>query len=127
MSTAAEQLKDFRKITAKTMPKDEPLAPGHRACQGCGEVLALRMLMKAVGHDMIAVSATGCMEVCTSTFPTSSWRVPWIHVAFENAAAVASGVEAGYRAMRRKGRIPDKRIPVVAFAGDGGTADIGLQ
>ncbi|MEW6264451.1 MAG: pyruvate synthase subunit PorB [Thermodesulfobacteriota bacterium] len=123
----ADLFKDFKKITAKTIPAEEPFAPGHRACQGCGEVLALRMVMKAVGHDMIAVSATGCMEVCTSTFPTTSWRVPWIHVAFENAAAVAGGVESAYKALRRKGRIEDKKVPIVAFAGDGGTADIGMQ
>ncbi len=124
---AAEALKDFEKYTVKTIPKEEPFAPGHRACQGCGEVAALRMVMKAVGPQMIAVSATGCMEVCTSTFPTSSWRVPWIHSAFENAAAVASGVESAYKALMRKGRIPKRRVPVVAFAGDGGTADIGMQ
>ena len=124
---AAEQLKDFVKYTAKTLPKEEPFAPGHRACQGCGEVAALRMVMKAVGSDMIAVSATGCMEVCTSTFPQSSWRTPWLHVAFENAAAVASGVEGAYKAMRRKGIIPDKRVPILAIGGDGGTADIGMQ
>ncbi|MFH1136157.1 MAG: pyruvate synthase subunit PorB [Pseudomonadota bacterium] len=123
----ADDLKDFKKFTAKTLPQEEPFAPGHRACQGCGEVMALRMVMKAVGHEMIAVSATGCMEVCTSTFPTTSWRVPWIHIAFENAAAVASGVEGAWKALRRKGKVPDKRIPIVAFAGDGGTADIGLQ
>jgi len=123
----AEDLKNFKKITAKTIPQDEPLAPGHRACQGCGEVLALRMVLKAIGPEMIAVSATGCMEVCTSTFPQTSWRMPWIHVAFENAAAVASGVEGAYKVLRRKGRIADKRVPIVAIAGDGGTADIGLQ
>jgi pyruvate ferredoxin oxidoreductase beta subunit len=67
------------------------------------------------------------MEVCTSTFPQSSWRVPWLHVAFENAAAVASGVESALHVLRKKGKIPNKRIPVVAVAGDGGTADIGLQ
>lgn len=124
---ATEALKDFEKYTAKTLPKVEPFAPGHRACQGCGEVAALRMVMKAVGQDMIAVSATGCMEVCTSPFPQTSWRVPWIHSAFENAAAVASGVEAGLKAMRRKGKAEDKRIPILAIAGDGGTADIGMQ
>ncbi|MBF0531205.1 MAG: pyruvate ferredoxin oxidoreductase, partial [Deltaproteobacteria bacterium] len=85
----SDLFKGYQKITAKNIPKDEPLAPGHRACQGCGEVLALRMLLKAIGPEMIAVSTTGCMEVCTTTFPTSSWRMPWIHVAFENAAAVA--------------------------------------
>jgi pyruvate ferredoxin oxidoreductase beta subunit len=127
MSTIAEQIENYEKITAKNIPVDEPLAPGHRACQGCGEVLALRMVLKAVGMDMIAVSATGCMEVTTSTFPTTSWRVPWIHVAFENAGAVASGVEGAYKAMRRKGKIADKRPQIFAFAGDGGTADIGMQ
>jgi pyruvate ferredoxin oxidoreductase beta subunit len=124
---AQEALKDFKKITAKSMPKDEPFASGHRACQGCGEVAVLRMIMKAIGNEQIAVSATGCMEVCTSPYPQSSWRVPWIHVAFENAAAVASGVEAGYKAMRRKGHVEDKRFPIIAVAGDGGTADIGIQ
>jgi pyruvate ferredoxin oxidoreductase beta subunit len=123
----ADALKDFQRMTAKTIPAEDMFAPGHRACQGCGEVLALRLLMKAVGPEAIAVSATGCMEVVSSTFPQTSWRVPWIHVAFENAAAVASGVEAGFKAMRRKGRIPDKKTAILAIAGDGGTADIGLQ
>ncbi|MDR2338721.1 MAG: pyruvate ferredoxin oxidoreductase [Deltaproteobacteria bacterium] len=118
----------YVKLTPKTFPKGpDSLASGHRACQGCGEVLALRLMMKALGTDFIAVSATGCMEVCTAPFPQSAWRVPWIHVAFENAAAVASGVESALHALRRKKRAPEKRIPVVAFAGDGGTADIGIQ
>jgi pyruvate ferredoxin oxidoreductase beta subunit len=118
----------YEKITQKTFPKGpDTLASGHRACQGCGEVLALRLLTKALGTDFIAVSATGCMEVCTAPYPQSAWRVPWIHVAFENAAAVASGVESALHVLRRKGKSPDKRIPVVAFAGDGGTADIGIQ
>ena len=118
----------FEKVTAKTFPKGpDSLAPGHRACQGCGEVLALRLLMKALGRDFMAVSATGCMEVCTGPFPQSAWEMPWIHVAFENAAAVASGVDAGNSILRKKGKLPDKRIPVVAIGGDGGTADIGIQ
>lgn len=122
-----DDLKDFQKITAKTIPQEDVFAPGHRACQGCGEVLALRLLLKAIGPRMVAVSCTGCMEVISSTFPQTSWRMPWVHSAFENAAAVASGVEAGYKAMMRKGIIPENRIPVVAIGGDGGTADIGLQ
>jgi pyruvate ferredoxin oxidoreductase beta subunit len=72
-------------------------------------------------------SATGCMEIITSSFPQSAWRVPWLHVAFENAAAVASGIESAYKALRRKGKVPDKKVTVLAVAGDGGTADIGLQ
>ncbi|KXS56397.1 MAG: pyruvate ferredoxin oxidoreductase [Candidatus Adiutrix intracellularis] len=118
----------FEKITPKTFPKGpDSLASGHRACQGCGEVLALRLLMKALGRDFMAVSATGCMEVCTSPFPQSAWEMPWLHVAFENAAAVAGGVDAGNVILRRKGKLPDKRIPVVAIGGDGATADIGIQ
>jgi pyruvate ferredoxin oxidoreductase beta subunit len=127
MKTATEALKDFKKITAKTIPEVEPFSKGHRACQGCGEVLALRMVAKAVGMNMIAVSATGCMEIISSPYPQTAWEVPWIHVAFENAAAVASGVEAGRKALVRKGRIADDGTKVVAFAGDGATADIGLQ
>jgi pyruvate ferredoxin oxidoreductase beta subunit len=123
----AEDLKDFKRFTPKTLPHEEPLVSGHRACQGCGEVLALRLVAKAVGSPMIAVSATGCMEIISSPYPQSAWAVPWIHVAFENAGAVASGVEAGLKILMAKGRIPEQKIAVVAFAGDGGTADIGLQ
>lgn len=118
----------FEKVTAKTFPKGpDSLASGHRACQGCGEVLALRLLLKALGRDFMAVSATGCMEVCTTPYPQSAWEMPWLHVAFENAAAVAAGVDAGNIIRRRKGQMPDKRIPVVAIGGDGATFDIGIQ
>ena len=99
MSRAADDLKDFQRFSPKKLPVEEPLAPGHRACQGCGEVLALRQVMKALGNNVIVVSATGCMEIISSAYPQSAWRVPWLHVAFENAAAVASGVEAAHKAM----------------------------
>ena len=72
-------------------------------------------------------AATGCMEIVSSPFPQTSWEVPWIHVAFENAAAVAGGVEKGLEVLKRKGKIKEQKISVVAMAGDGGTADIGLQ
>ncbi len=122
------ELTKFKGFSIKNLPKEEPLAPGHRACQGCGEILALRMAMKALGTDVIVCNATGCMEIVTSPFPHTSWRVPWIHIAFENAAAVASGVEAALKALKRHGRFPKNRhVDVVAVAGDGGTADIGLQ
>ena len=123
----AQDLQDFKRFTPKTLPKEEPLVSGHRACQGCGEVLALRLVAKAIGSPMIVVSATGCMEIISSPYPQTAWAVPWIHVAFENSAAVASGVEAGLKTLMAKGRIPEKKITVVVFAGDGGTADIGLQ
>jgi pyruvate ferredoxin oxidoreductase beta subunit len=84
-------------------------------------------MCKALGENTVIASATGCMEIVSSMFPTTAWHVPWIHVAFENAAAVASGVEAGLKALRRKGKIDDRYVKVVGMAGDGGTMDIGFQ
>ena len=97
------------------------VAPGHRACAGCGCILAMRLALEALGKNVIVSMATGCMEVVTTPYPETSWRVPWIHVAFENAAAVASGVSAALKSLGKKG------VKSVAIAGDGGTADIGLQ
>jgi pyruvate ferredoxin oxidoreductase beta subunit len=111
----------------RTLTQKEYFAPGHRACQGCCEALAIRLVCKALGRNVIVASATGCMEVISSPIPFTSWRVPWLHVAFENAAAVASGVESGLKALMRKGALPNRKIVTIAIAGDGGTADIGLQ
>jgi pyruvate ferredoxin oxidoreductase beta subunit len=80
-----------------------------------------------MGQNVIVANATGCMEIVASQLPYTSWRVPWIHSLFENTAAVASGIEAGLKVMMRKGRIAQQDINVVAIAGDGGTADIGIQ
>jgi len=103
------------------IPEEEFLAPGHRGCAGCGATVGVRLALKVLGKNTVAVSSTGCLEVITTPYPETSWEIPWIHVAFENAAAVASGVE---RALRARGR---SDVNVVAFAGDGGTADIGMQ
>jgi pyruvate ferredoxin oxidoreductase beta subunit len=111
----------------RTLTQKEYFAPGHRACQGCAEALAVRLVGKALGRNVIVASATGCMEVISSPIPFTSWKVPWLHVAFENAAAVASGIEAGLKALTRKAILPNKKIVTIAMAGDGGTADIGLQ
>lgn len=114
--------------SARLMRPGDKVVSGHRACQGCGEVLAMRLIHKELGRNTIVCSATGCMEIISSSYPDSAWAVPWIHVAFENAAAVASGVEAGYKALKRKGRFdPGKKVTFVGMGGDGGTADIGLQ
>ena len=111
----------------RLITKKEYFAPGHRACIGCAEALAVRLAAKAMGQNVIIANATGCIEIIASQLPYTSWQVPWIHTLFENTAAVASGVEAGLKAMVRKGRIDDKGTKIVAIAGDGGTADIGLQ
>ena len=118
---------NYIKFGKRQVTKEEYLAPGHRACIGCGEALAVRLALKALGPESIVVSATGCMEIISSQLPWTSWRVPWIHTIFENTAAVASGIEAGLKIMKQKGRKPDKKVNVVASAGDGGTSDIGLQ
>lgn len=112
---------------AKLAPKTELFSPGHRACQGCGPALVMRYLLKALGRDTIIANATGCIEIISSSYPETAWGVPWIHVAFENAAAVAAGVESGLKALMRKGRIPERKVTIVGQAGDGGTFDIGLQ
>lgn len=113
----------------KVLPKAEYFTSGHRACQGCGPAIALRLISKALGRNTIVVNATGCMEIIASPYPQSAWRIPWIHVAFENTAAVASGVESAIKVLKRKNkRFTDKgKITVVAIAGDGGTSDIGIQ
>ena len=111
----------------RLIKKKENFAPGHRACIGCGEALAVRLAFKALDNNVIVANATGCMEIVASQLPFSTWHLPWIHTLFENTAAVASGIEAGYKAMRRKGiPVPDN-TKVIAMAGDGGTSDIGLQ
>jgi pyruvate ferredoxin oxidoreductase beta subunit len=114
-------------FAVRTLTQKEYFAPGHRSCQGCAEALAVRLVAKAVGRNVIIASATGCMEIVSSPLPYTSWRVPWFHVAFENTAAVASGIESALKVLMRKGRIPQKKIVTLALAGDGGTADIGLQ
>jgi pyruvate ferredoxin oxidoreductase beta subunit len=100
------------------------ITSGHRACRGCGEALAARVVldaaMRASEGRMVTVNATGCLEVFSTPYPESAWRVPWLHSLFGNAAAVASGVAASLRAQSRGD------VRVVAQAGDGGTVDIGL-
>lgn len=114
-------------FAAALMPKFEGIVHGHRACQGCAEVLAVRHTLKATGRNVVISNATGCMEIVSSPLPTTAWKVPWIHTAFENAAAVASGMEAGLKVLMRKGRLKEKKIKAIGMAGDGGTADIGMQ
>jgi len=84
-------------------------------------------VLHAVGQPVVVASPTGCLEVSSSPYPYTSWRVPWIHNAFENVSSTLAGVETAYRALVKRGKIEDKGIKFVAFAGDGATYDIGLQ
>jgi len=114
---------DQRSVQAG-MRRTNSLNSGHRACQGCGEALGARYAidaaMVATSNQLIAVNATGCLEVFSTPYPETSWQIPWIHSLFGNAAAVASGVAAAQRALGR----PDVRV--IAQGGDGGTTDIGF-
>ncbi len=103
---------------------------GHRMCAGCGAPPVARMVMRALkeGDHAVVANATGCMEVSTCIYPYSSWSSSYIHTAFECAAATCSGAEAAYNALKRKGKIPeDEHTKFIAFGGDGGTYDIGIQ
>ena len=104
------------------------LTGGHRLCPGCGEPIAVRQILMATDKPVIATNATGCLEVSTTIFPFTAWNIPWLHIAFENAAAAAGGVEAMYQSLKKQGKLPeDADYKFVAFAGDGGTYDIGIQ
>jgi Pyruvate:ferredoxin oxidoreductase and related 2-oxoacid:ferredoxin oxidoreductases, beta subunit len=113
-----------RRTVQAAMDRPNTLTSGHRACQGCGEALGARYAVdaaiRATGGDLVVVNATGCLEVFSTPYPETSWRVPWLHSLFGNAPAVATGVAA---ALRAKGR---EHVRVVGQGGDGGTVDIGF-
>ena len=107
--------------------RKEKFVSGHRLCAGCGAGIIARQVMLAIDKPVIVANATGCLEVASTIFPYSSWNIPWIHSAFENAAATISGVETAYRSLKKQGKIDIDDVVFVAFGGDGGTYDIGLQ
>lgn len=104
----------------------ERLGPGHRLCAGCGASIAVRQVLMGTEDPVVAVSATGCLEVATTIYPYTAWKIPFMHNAFENAASTISGIETAYRALKKQGKIK-KNIKFIAFGGDGGSYDIGLQ
>jgi pyruvate ferredoxin oxidoreductase beta subunit len=107
---------DINRVEKKNL-----FASGHRACGGCGQALAARLVADAAGENTIACVATGCLEIFSSPYPDPSWRIPFLHSLFENCSAVASGVEAAYKALNKG------PVNIVAMGGDGSTADIGFQ
>jgi pyruvate ferredoxin oxidoreductase beta subunit len=117
----AAKLKDLAQM-------EDRLVAGHGMCLGCGIPLIFKIILRATEDPIVVSNATGCLEVCTTIFPRTAWNCMWVHSAFENAAATAAGVEAMYKALRNKGKIPaDKKIKFLATGGDGGTYDIGIQ
>jgi len=106
--------------------KEDLFTHGHRMCSGCGAPIAVKMVLFASEYPIVACSSTGCLEVSSCISLYTSWKIPWIHSAFENAAATISGVETMYRVLKKKGKI-NEEIKFVTFCGDGGTYDIGIQ
>lgn len=102
------------------LPEEEYFAVGHRACAGCGEAIGIRLITKAAGKNSILCMSTGCMEVVSTPYPETSWKLPWVHGAFENNSAIGSGVEAALKSLGRE----DTKVVVVG--GDGASYDIGL-
>ncbi len=114
-------------LSLKELSKKEVLfTAGHRMCAGCGAPIIVKMVLLASEYPVIACSSTGCLEVSTCISDYTAWKIPWIHSAFENAAATIAGVETMYRSLKKQGKI-EKEIKFIAFCGDGGTYDIGLQ
>lgn len=118
---------EWKFTTRDIAEKPDQFLSGHRACAGCAAATVLRMVLKATRGPTIVTEATGCMEVASSIYPYTSWALPWLHTAFETAAANASGIEAALKIMKKKGKVKQEHVDVIAFAGDGGTYDIGLQ
>lgn len=106
---------------------EDRLTSGHRLCAGCAAPIIVRQIMAAIDDPVVLANATGCLEVSTTIYPYTAWNVPWIHTAFETAASTISGVEAMYRSLVKQGKMKDTGIKFVAFGGDGGTYDIGIQ
>jgi len=114
--SAQPSVEDLSRVEKRNL-----FASGHRACGGCGQALAARLVADAAGENTIACVATGCLEIFSSPYPDPSWRIPFLHSLFENCSAVASGVEAAYKALNKG------PVNIIAMGGDGSTADIGFQ
>ncbi|MBI4843464.1 MAG: pyruvate ferredoxin oxidoreductase [Nitrospirae bacterium] len=117
-----------KELKLKELAKGEDrFVHGHRMCAGCGAPIVVKQVLMATNYPIIASNATGCLEVSSCIQQFTAWKIPWIHSAFENAAATISGVEAMYKSLVKQGKLDDRNVKFVAFGGDGGTYDIGFQ
>ncbi len=131
MATQSVWRPDIKELARREL-ETRPIESGHRLCAGCGAGIIIRQIAMAARKPIVWINATGCVEVATTIFPYTSWNVPWAHNAFENAAAVASGVEAARKKLARVGRFEsdpdiDLDYDIIVLGGDGGTYDIGIQ
>src|SRR5512139_3696869 len=104
----------------KELPREEYILPGTTSCIGCGATLSLRLALRILGKRTILVIPANCSSIIQGAYPKTAFKVPVLNVAFASAAAVASGVIASLKVRNIDG------VNVVVWAGDGGTADIGL-
>ncbi len=117
---------EFIKFGKNLVSKEELLSSGHRACQGCGLAINIRLVLKVLGKDTICIVPASCWAGVGSIYPDAAWEVPWMQSLFENSSAVASGISAAHEILQEKGKMAPRKINTVVFAGDGATADIGL-
>jgi pyruvate ferredoxin oxidoreductase beta subunit len=106
--------------------KESRFVSGHRACAGCGFPQIVRTILASTDKKVVVANATGCLEVVSTIYPFSSWKVPYIHSAFENAGSTISGIESAYKVLKKKGFVKED-FKFLAIGGDGGVTDIGLQ
>lgn len=111
----------------RNVPQEEYYVPGHRTCAGCGPALQYKLVAKAAGPNTIFLGPTGCMYVANASYLCTPYTVPWMHTQITNGGAVASGIEAAFKVLLRKGKRTGEFPNIIVMAGDGGTVDIGLQ
>ncbi len=120
-----QNLEAFKGV--KKVPHNEYYTSGHRTCQGCESAQIMRLLAKAAGPRTIVLGSTGCMYVANTSYYTTPWGVPWMHTQLGSSGSAVLGAAAAFRAQMRKGKMKDEPINVIAFCGDGGGADMGLN
>ncbi len=117
---------EYIKFGKNQVTKEELLAPGHRACQGCGLGINIRLALKVLGKDTMVLTPASCWSGVGSSYCESTWEIPWMQTLFENVAPVAGGIVAAQDKLMEKGKTASRKMNVLCVAGDGGTADIGL-
>ncbi len=127
MTTVKTQTLPLLKKMPQVAKEKDQYIPGHRTCAGCGPALQYKLVAKAAGPNTIFIGPTGCMYVANASYLCTPYQVPWIHAQITNGGAVASGIEAAYQVMLRKGRREGELPNIIVMAGDGGATDIGLQ
>lgn len=116
----------YIKFGKNQITTEEYLSSGHRACQGCGLAINIRLALKVLGKDTICMTPASCWSGVGSAYPDAAWEVPWMQTLFENVSPVAGGISAAFDILEEKGKRAPRKINSVCFAGDGATADIGL-